>query len=165
MTVRTFASWVEPIAEQLRWNRAEVLAFARAQPEEAWSKPSLLEGWTCKDLLAHIGKGNDQIVQQVLRMVTDGQPIDTSVFKEDTDDANAREVNARRDRPAAEVIDEVEAAGEEMQDLLSRLTEEQRQLRQDSPPFILKTYLEFLPKESHDLEHLAQLRDAMETGR
>jgi uncharacterized protein (TIGR03083 family) len=161
MTVRTFAAWVEPIAEHLRQNRAEVLSFARSQPEQAWSLPSPLEGWTCKDLLAHIGRGNDQIVQQVLRMVTADLPIDTSVFQEDTDQANAREVDARRNRTAAEVIAEVAEAGDEVQDLLSRLTDEQQHLRQQDPPFILKTYLEFLPKESHDLEHLAQLREVM----
>ena len=162
MTTRTFAPWVEPVAARLRENRAQVVAFAGSVPAEAWECPSPLDGWTCKDLIAHIGKGNDQIFQQVLRMVVAGNPIDTSIFKADTDEANAREVGARRGRSPDAIIAEAEGAGEEVQELLSQLRDEHEHFRQKDPPFILKTFLEFVLKESHDLEHLAQLRAALE---
>ena len=165
MITRTFAPWVEPIAVVLRENRAQVVAFARAQPLEAWERPSPLEGWTCKDLLAHIGKGNDQIFQQLLRMVVAGAPVDIAIFAEDTDEANAREVSARRDRPIEDVIAELEESGAEVQELLAQLTEEHEHLRQEHPPFIFKTFLPWVLEEAHDLEHLAQLRAALETPR
>jgi len=161
MTARTFAGWVGPVAEQLREGRAQVIAFARSVPAEAWERPSPLDGWTCKDLLAHIGKGNDQIFQQVLRMVIAGKPIDTAIFKANTDEANAREVGVRRGRSPDDIIAEVEQAGGEVQELLSQLRDEHGRLRQEDPPFILKTFLEFVLRESHDLEHLAQLRTAL----
>lgn len=165
MTTRTYAAWVEPIAVRLREDSAQVVAFARAQPLEAWERPSPLEGWTCKDLLAHIGLGNDQIFQQVLRMAIAGAPIDTAVFAVNTDEANAREVASRRGLSVHDVIVEVEESGNEIQELLAQLTDEHEHLRQDRPPFILKTFLGFALKEGHDLEHLAQLRVAMEAPR
>src|SRR3990172_8160338 len=57
VTTRTFATWVEPYAAQLRENREQVIAFACSLPAEAWDRPSPLPGWTYKDLLAHIGRG------------------------------------------------------------------------------------------------------------
>lgn len=163
MTARTFAPWVEPFAAHFRQNRAEVIAFARAVPAERWATPSPLPGWTCKDLLAHVGKANDQLFQQLLRTVIAGEPVDTRMFIEvDTDGNNASGVEQRRDRSAAEVIAEVEAAGEEIQGLLAQLTAEHEHLRQDDPLFDLKGFLHGARKESHDLEHLAQLRTALE---
>ena len=162
MTTRTFAAWVQPLADRLRESRAQVVAFARAVPAEAWERPSPLDGWKCKDLLAHIGKGNDQIFQQLLPMVVAGKPVDISIFASDTDQANARVVGARRERSPDDIIAEVEQAGEEIQELLSQLRDDHEQLRQEDPPFILKGFLRFVQKESHDLEHLAQLRAALE---
>ncbi len=69
MKTKTFAAWVEPYARQLSENRAEVVAFARSVPAEAWERPSPLDGWSYKDILAHIGKGNDQLFQKLLRQV------------------------------------------------------------------------------------------------
>ena len=162
MTTRTFAPWVAPIAEQLREGREQVIAFARSLPIEAWSKPSPLEGWTYNDLLAHIGKGNDQILQKLLRTVAAGERVDISIFSVDTNEANAREVAARRDRSVDEVIAELEEAGDEIQELFSQLSDEDEHLRQEDPPFILKGFLHAVQRENHDLEHLAQLRTALE---
>ena len=44
MTDRAFASWVEPIAEQLRESRVQIADVARAAPPAAWKKPSPNEG-------------------------------------------------------------------------------------------------------------------------
>jgi uncharacterized protein (TIGR03083 family) len=166
VTTQTFTPWVAPIAAALRENRAQVVAFARAQPLKAWERPSPLPGWTCKDLLAHIGKANDQVFQQLLRSVIAGERIDTrAIASVDTDGNNRRGVEERRSWPAADVIAEVEESGAEVQDLLAQLTEEHEHLRQDDPPFIFKTFLPWVLEEAHDLEHLAQLRAAMETPR
>ena len=163
MAERIFASWVEPIADRQRSDRAEVLAFARSLPEEAWSTPSGLEGWTCKDVMAHIGKGNDQLYQQLLRQVIAGGKIDTAIFRDvDTDAENAAGVEERRGLTPEEVVKEFEEAGEEVLDLLASLTEEHEHLRQEDPPFILKGFMDLTDKESHSIEHLKQLEAALE---
>ncbi len=163
MIGRTFAAWVEPFAAKSRDDKAKVLAFARALPADAWERPSGLEGWMVKDVLAHIGKGNDQLFQKLLRQVIAGGPIDTTIFRDvDTDGENARGVVERRGHTPEELIAELEEAGEEIQDLLSQLAEEHEHLRQDDPPFIFKGFLGMVDRESHSLEHLAQLQAALE---
>lgn len=165
MATKTFAAWVEPYARQLSENRAEVVAFARSVPAEAWDGPSPLDGWSYKDILAHIGKGNDQLFQKLLRTVVADKSIDTAIFAEvDTDGENARGVQERRSKSAEELIEELEEGGKEIQTLLSHLTEEQQRLRQEEPLFLLEGFLQGVCKESHDIEHLTQLRTAVEAG-
>ncbi len=162
MAERTFAGWVEPIAARNRKDDAQVLAFARSIPDEAWAQPSGLEGWTCKDVMAHIGKGNDQLFQQLLRQVIAGDKVDTEIFRTvDTDGENATGVAERRSLSPAEVIAEFEEAGEEVDDLLSQLTDEQEHLQQDDPPFILRGFMDLIGKESHSIEHLKQMKAAL----
>ena len=163
MAERAFAAWVEPIAARHRRDRAEVLEFARAQPETAWAQPSGLNGWTCKDVMAHIGRGNDQLFQQLLRSVIAGDKVDTEIFRTvDTDGENAAGVAERRSLSPSEVIAEFEEAGEEVLELLAGLTDEHEHYRQDDPPFILKGFLDMVEQESHSIEHLKQLKAALE---
>ncbi len=159
MTERTFAGWVEPIAARHRRDDAEVLEFARSVLEEAWAQPSGLNGWTCKDVMAHIGNGNDQLYQKLLRQVVAGDKVDTEIFRTvDTDGENAVGVAERRSLSPAEVIAEYEEAGEEVLDLLAGLTDEHEDYRQDDPPFILKGFLGMINQESHSIGHLRQLK-------
>jgi hypothetical protein len=161
---RTFAAWVEPIAAQQEDHKSQVLAFARSQPADAWGRPCGGDGWTCKDVLAHIGKANDQLFQNVLREVIAGRHIDRAVLDIDTDGDNERLVAERREWPIEQVIAEVEEAEEEILDLLSQLTEDHQGYRQDDPPFVLSGFVRLVEGESHALEHLAQLRTAMEAA-
>lgn len=164
MTTRTVAPWVEPIAASLADGRAQVIAFARSAPPDSWGRPSEVEGWTNKDVLAHIGRGNDQVLQKLLRSVVAGDRVDMAMFAADTDEANARGVEERRERAIDELIVELEEAGEEIQELLAQLRDDDEHLRQEAPPFVLKGFLQFVAKEAHDLEHLAQLRAALEVN-
>ena len=163
MTERTFAPWVEPIAARHRRDDAQVLTFARSVPEAAWGTPSGLEGWSCKDVMAHIGNGNDQLYQQLLRQVISGGKIETAIFRDvDTDGENAAGVEERRGLSPEEVIDEFGEAGEEVLDLLAQLTDDHEHLRQKDPPFILKGFMDLIDKESHSIEHLKQLKEALD---
>jgi hypothetical protein len=151
------------VADTLADGRAQVIAFVRSAPEEVWGQPSEVEGWTNKDILAHIGRGNDQGVEQVLRAVVARERVSLA-FEVETDEANARGVEERRERSVEELIVELEEAGDELQELLSRLTEADEHFRQENPPFVLEGFLQFVAKEGHDLEHLAQLRAALEVN-
>jgi hypothetical protein len=164
MTSRTFVPWVEPVAQALADGRAQVLEFARSAPPDFWDKPSTVEGWRNKDLLAHNGRGNDQIMQKVLRAVTAGKKVDRAELPTDVDAANARGVGEQRDRSVAELIAAIEEEGAEIQDLLSKLSAEDEGVRQDDPPFVLEGFLRFVAREGHDLEHLAQLQAGLEVS-
>jgi hypothetical protein len=162
MTTRTFAPWVEPIAAELRLTRHEVVRAATQYLPEFWGWMSPLPGWTYKDLLAHLATG-DWILQQVLREIIEGRRIDVATVtnREWVNAGNAQRVEERRGRTPEELVSEVEAESEETQELLSRLREDQEDLKQDDAPMTLGQYLAMFP--GHDREHLAQLRVALES--
>ena len=160
MTTQTFAPWVEPIAAKLRDSRAEIVAVARAVPSEAWGRSSPLEGWTYKDLLAHLADPGAQLA--VLRAAADNQPVDASAFG-DLDARNERRRKEREGHSIEQLVTEVEAAGEELQYLLTRLTEADANRRVDDVPLALGDRLRFLT--NHDRGHLPQLREALEENK
>ncbi len=168
MTTRTFAAWVEPIARRDREARAELVEFARSFPAEAWDRPSALEGWTCKDVLSHLASDSDKWFAYILHTVLSGGRLDPSRVgpDADVDFINARGVKERRGRSVVELIAEIEADGEEHNELLSRITDEHKNLRQADYPITFGEFLgdnPALSRGGHDREHLEHMRGALET--
>jgi len=162
MTTRTFAPWVEPVAAKVGESRAELIAFARSAPAALWSRPSPNAGWSCKDLLAHVA--GDKGFIMILRAAVERTRLDPAPFAEgEGTRANARDVQARRDRSVEELIAEIESDGDVRQELMSRLTDADRELRQKEFPMSLGEVLELGPG-GHDREHLTQLRGALEAA-
>ncbi len=158
MTTRTFAPWVQPIADELHKGRWEIARVARQIPAELWNVPGPLEGWTYKDLLAHLAVG-DWVCQTILRAVVANERADLAVLAQ-LNDRNEQYRREREGRSVDELIAEVEAEGEETQELLAGLSDADEQRKQEDAPMSLGEYLRMFP--GHDREHLAQLRKAME---
>ena len=158
MTERTFAPWVEPIAAKLRQSRGETVNVAREIPADTWEMPSPNEGWTYRQLLGHLAVG-DWVCQSILRAVVAGEPADLAMLAE-LDERNDRYRQEREGRSIEELILEVEAEGEDTQELLASLKEADENRRQADAPMSLGEYLGIFP--SHDQEHLAHLRTARE---
>ena len=118
MPGREFPSWVEPIARRDREARVELLEVARSVPCDAWLRPSPLEGWTCKDLLAHLAGDTGKWFAYILRSVLDGNPLEPKRVGPDADvDAlNGRDVDERRGCYVTELIAEIESDGEKHQE-------------------------------------------------
>ncbi len=156
---RTFAPWVEPIAKTLRESRGQVIRTAEQMLPEQWRMPSPLPGWSYKDLLAHLAVG-DWVCQTVLRAATAGERLDMATLA-DLDGTNERYRQERAGRAVKELLAEVKEEGEETQALLARLTEADEQRTQEDAPVGLGEYLRTFP--GHDQEHLAQLRQALDS--
>ncbi len=162
MTTRTFAPWVEPIAEEFHSARGEVLQFARSAPAELWARQSPDEGWTCKDIMSRLAAGTGKQHQALLRAVIGNTRVDPNLFG-NAEVINERDAGERRARPIDAIIDEYEADTEELLDLLSQLTKEGQGRRQKG---FDQSFGEALPIFGrHELEHLAQLRAADEGAR
>jgi uncharacterized protein (TIGR03083 family) len=161
MAERVFVAWVEPITKQLFADAAEVVAFVKAAPSEFWARPSVVDGWLNRDVLAHLAGGNDQMVQTVLRAVVVGEAIDAGVLDPDTDAENEERVRERRSWPIERLLAEFERDGEEMQDLLSKLTDEHSDLRLAGTELTLGKLMRIVEHERHDMLHLEQLRAAV----
>ena len=164
---QTFAPWVEPIARRDREGRAELLEFARSLPPDAWDRASPVDGWTYRDVLAHLASDTGKWFAHILRAVIGGERLDPARVGPgvDLDPINARGVAERRARSITELIAEIEADGAEHQELLARLTDDHRDTRQAGYPASFAEFLSDNPAGSrggHDREHLAQLRTALE---
>jgi len=155
---RDYAEWVRPIAEVLFADSAEVIAFARSHPAEGWDEPSGADGWTRRDVLAHLAGGNDQMVQIILRRVTARQPLDGVSMDPDTDAENAAGVQDRQGWGIERLIAELVADDEEMQQLFAKLTEDDEDLELNAMSMTLGQFLRLVGAERHDAEHLQQMK-------
>jgi uncharacterized protein (TIGR03083 family) len=155
---------VEPYAKRWRDARAEVLEFARSAPADAWSRPSPLEGWSCKDLLAHIAANTGRNTHRLSEDVLARRPIDIAALTAEVDGINAVDVESRRSRSVDELIAELEDEGEAWQDLLTGFSNEDKDYAPEGAPFSVSAYFE-QAAGTHDREHLEQLRSALSVGR
>jgi uncharacterized protein (TIGR03083 family) len=160
VTTRTYAPWVEPAAAKLAEGRRLIVETARRMPADVWERPSPLEGWTYKDLLAHLAAG-DWAFQKGLRIILAGEKLRVAELG-DVDETNARNGAERAGRSIDELIAEVEEEGEESQELLAQLTDAHESYKPEDAPVTLSGYLELFP--GHDRAHLDQLRTAAGTG-
>ena len=160
---RTFAAWVEPIAGELRATRAAIAAFARAAPDELWQRPSPLEEWSCRDLLAHLAGDTGKGSLEAMRAAAEGRAPESAPFAAGANVLNARDVEERRGCSVEDIVAEIEADGEVWQDLLSRLEDSDESVRWPGFPWALGEYLRILAE--HDRDHLAELRTALEVAR
>lgn len=156
MTARGFAPWVGPIAARLRQSRSDIAAFARSAPADVWDRPSANDGWTNKDILAHLATGH-WVIQSLIEHVLAGRPFQFY----GPDEGNAERIAGRRAVAVSDLIAEVEAEGDETQELLSRLTEAHRDFRREGAPRTFGENLSAFPE--HEYHHLDQLRAALGT--
>ena len=155
-----YAGWVAPIARVLADDHRALLSFVRATPVDAWERPSgVVEGWSCRDILAHLSGGNDQLLQIVLRAVVSNKPLGPETFDIDTDAANESGVRARRSWTLGQLIAELDERGTEVTSLLAELRDDDERRRIGE--FTLGGFLRLVAAERHDHEHLAQLRTAV----
>ncbi len=158
MAERTFASWVEPIAAQLRDNRAEVVEVARSLPAEAWDEPSVLEGWSRKDVLAHLAGDSNKVSAAAMRSAIDPS-VSPPSFGENLHILNAKDIEARRDTLVLELIAEIDDDCETWLELMSRF-EDNTDCRWPGFPVSLREYLDLLVP--HDRDHLAEMCAGLE---
>ncbi len=167
MAERVFATWVELIAQRDRKGRAALLDYVRSAPADTWERPSLVDGWTCRDVLSHLAGDTGKWFSHMLHSALDGQQFDPNRVGPgvDTDAINRRDVEERRSRSLAELIAEIEADGEEHEELLSRLTDDHKEFR--LAEYMLSELLggnRSGNRGAHDREHLAQMREVLEVA-
>jgi len=161
MTTRTFAAWVEPISAETLDGAQELMEFARSQPPDYWDRPSPLEGWSCKDLLAHLAGDTGKVSATAMRAAATGGAFeDPPDFADGGDARNARDVEERRGRSVEELITEIAADRQEWRELMWHLREADEEARWPGFPLTLGQYLRICAP--HDREHLAHLRTALE---
>jgi hypothetical protein len=96
-------------------------AAAGAFPSERMDE-RLHDGWTRKQMLAHIAAWHDLTHDRLGKLITTGKPVDLT---ENTDAINARVARQAIGRTAGEVVKEMEMTFNRLRRQLGRLTDEQ----------------------------------------
>ena len=91
------------IAEELRAERERLTRYLETLPEAAWDKQSLCEGWTVRELMAHVVG----IASDVANRRLDGVG---------TEEQNQRQVDERKDRSPREILAEWAEEGKLLED-------------------------------------------------
>ncbi len=99
------------IAEELRTERERLTEYLEALPEAAWDKESLCEGWTVRELMAHVVG----IASDVANRRLDGVG---------TVEQNQRQVDERANRSSREILDEWAEQGKLLEDGILALTDD-----------------------------------------
>jgi uncharacterized damage-inducible protein DinB/predicted RNase H-like HicB family nuclease len=108
---------------RLAAERAGLLEQLLGLGERALTEMSILEGWTVKDMLAHMAAW-DRWEQRAMRSMVAGEDPDLTAAQ-DFDAANAASVAGWRDRTVAEVVTELGAARSEWVAWLEGLPQEE----------------------------------------
>jgi uncharacterized protein (TIGR03083 family) len=161
MATRTFAPWVEPHAARYREARAELVRVARQLPDGVWELPGPLPGWSYLDLLAHLAGNTGRNTHRLLADVLARRPFDLAVLVSGVDEQNARDVESRRGRSVDELIAELEQEGDDWDELLTGLKDDDKDYQPEGAPMTVGAFFE-QAAGTHDREHLAQLRQALD---
>lgn len=160
----TFVAWVQPIARRFASTRAEVAQVAGRVPDGAWHHASPAEGWTYRDVLAHLAEGDAGLLQFALTAVFEGADTDFRPRNAKRDERIAKSLVRGQEVSVEDLIARSLREGEETQRLLAQLRSGDAETllitsRSNPTPMTLR---EFLTAYHHDEEHLDQLRPALE---
>lgn len=99
------------IADELRAEREKLSAYLTALPEGAWDKQSLCDGWTIKDLMAHVVGIASDVANRRLEDVGSAPQ-------------NQRQVDERKDATPAVLLDEWAREGKLLEDGILELDDD-----------------------------------------
>lgn len=151
----TLSLYRQLLFDRLANARAELLGQLLGIEGQDLTQTKVLNGWTVQDVLAHIAAWDRWQHRQMERMLAGEGPDMAAV--EDVDAANAAFVEAWRDRPFGEVLEELLAARRDWLALLKEMPHEaffrRRTFEGDDWDFPGCAEVQY----RHDAEHAAQI--------
>ena len=151
---------VQQLQDEAVAARDAVLALVEGLSAEQFDRPTVNEGWSVKDTLAHLASIEAR-VRLMLKTALDGETW--SATRADLDAYNARCVAERRSWTADAVIAELRETGQETARLLARLPPEELDREWQHPIFGPRT-IEWIARISamHLQSHVKELRAALQ---
>lgn len=139
--------------------RAELLAVLDGLGDGDWQRPTACQGWSIKDVVAHLAIG-DAGNMVIVRRILNGEEGAVAGF--DVDRYNQRQVEKRRDRSPRELHGDLAAGRRELVALLDELSDEQLSVaghRTTGEPTTVEGV--FYRLVEHDRMHAQHIRDAL----
>ena len=112
----------EQITAALRAAREELQAVIGGLKDADWQRPTPCEGWTIRDVVAHLSVGEPGNILIARRILNDEEGV---VAGFDLNRYNMRQVEKRRDKSTSELMNDLATARAETLALLSALSEGQ----------------------------------------
>lgn len=131
-------------------------------------KTDLGEGWTVKDVVAHLAAWNEEVFAEIDRILNN-QATWQNLYeaKEGEDEFNRREVEKRKDSSYEEVFNEWESSCNELLNRLENLTDEQWKHKSGNDTWKLGRFKDVpvsawslfdYGEKTHEAEHLGALK-------
>jgi uncharacterized protein (TIGR03083 family) len=148
------------IARELAEAREGLLAAVRLVDEAAWEMPTANEGWSVRDVLAHVASG-ETTIQALLRRMADGRGGVPDDF--DLDRYNASQLRRRAEQTVPQLLAELDVARGQTLEALAAATAQALSQRGRHPRGMITTLEEtFRIIARHDREHTQDIRAAIE---
>lgn len=139
--------------------RAELLRFVGSLTPAQLGRETPCEGWTVKDLLAHLAASEASLVASSRRALA-GNPARPPGY--DVDRNNAEQVASRRDTPLADLEREMRRNRHETLALLAGLRDAQLDMPLEGTGGVMRNVAWRLQRiGEHEREHLEHLRAAL----
>ena len=115
----------EDMLREMQASRAEVMAIIHRLPDEALTTGENADGWTVKDILAHLARWEGELVT-LLWQLEQGQKPTCLLVQEPlpVDDTNQEWHDADRDRPLQHILDDLAAVRRQTEKRLAAFSDE-----------------------------------------
>lgn len=149
------------LIQRMQATRAELMTIIESLPNEALTLHPNADGWTVKDVLAHLGRWEGELVT-LLWQLLQGQKLDCVLVQDPlpVDELNRKWHEADRDRPLARILSDLAAVRRQTEMRLAEFTGEDLE-REDLEPELRGIALWHRVAANtfeHDEEHLVDLR-------
>jgi uncharacterized protein (TIGR03083 family) len=151
---------IEAAIDALHITHRDLLRTVDSVPDDAWDQPSPEQGWTRRDVLAHVASNELRVHARLRSAVGRADEAELKAIN-DIDGWNQREVEARRGRSVPDLVDELATHRRETLRLLNAFSSQHL-----STPITLAdggtcNVLEYTEMFTHHVsEHAAQLAAA-----
>ncbi len=141
---------------RLTFERDELLASVDGISQMGWATGEVLPGWTARDVLAHIAAWETRVADELPRLLADGG---MEIIGVEADAFNAEQVGLRKERSPRELVDELAASRQRIEQTLATATDDDL-AKPRAVPWGLATIESWALQEiyEHDGLHAAQLR-------
>ena len=96
----------QELIDKLEQSREEFLDTIEALSEEEMEQPGVMEGWSVKDILAHIALWESELVKLLFQARQGRKPTTIHFTGETVDERNAKWHNQSKDRPLERVLED-----------------------------------------------------------
>jgi uncharacterized damage-inducible protein DinB len=146
---------------RLRAGRREFLDTLEGIAGEDLLRPNAVEGWSLKDLLAHIASWDEEILRVIQAFAMQPEPKYSYAISDRNDFAvwNAEQVESRRESSSEQVQLEFTNARRDLIQVVGGLTDQVLLRPKITPWGAERTGLELLAESAqHDIEHAQDVR-------